>query len=77
MLLRPQPRMGWRGGGGTRGERKEVDWRTRWWQLRRGPSLSCGGIDGQMDVCGEPARGTIHLIVPGPTRHERRAMLGP
>jgi hypothetical protein len=31
-----------------REERKEVEWRTRWWQLRRGPSLSCGGIDGQM-----------------------------
>jgi hypothetical protein len=30
------------------GERKEAGWRTRWWQLRRGPSLSCGGIDGQM-----------------------------
>jgi hypothetical protein len=31
-----------------RGERKEVEWRTRWWQLRRGPSLSCGDIDSQM-----------------------------
>jgi hypothetical protein len=48
MLLRPLPRMGWGGGGGMRGERKEVEGRTRWWQLRRGPSLSCGGIDGQM-----------------------------
>jgi hypothetical protein len=26
--------------------REKVEWRTRWWQLRRGPSLSCGGIDG-------------------------------
>ena len=34
----------WRHGG----ERKEVEWQTRWWQLRRGPSLSCGGMDGQM-----------------------------
>jgi hypothetical protein len=42
------PRMGWREGGGMRGEKKEVEWRMRWWQLRRGPSLSCGGIDGQM-----------------------------
>jgi hypothetical protein len=49
MLLRPLPRMVWRGGGGMRGERKEIEWRTRWWQLRRGSSLSCGGIDGQMD----------------------------
>jgi hypothetical protein len=24
----------------------------------------------------EPTRGTTHLIVPGPTRHERRAVLG-
>jgi hypothetical protein len=31
-----------------RGEKKEVESRTRWWQLRQGPSLSCGGIDGQM-----------------------------
>jgi hypothetical protein len=30
------------------GERKEVEWRTRWWQLRQGSSLSCGGINGQM-----------------------------
>jgi hypothetical protein len=28
---------------------KETGWRTRWRQLRRGPSLSCGYIDGQMD----------------------------
>jgi hypothetical protein len=28
-------------------------------------------------VSGEPARGTTHLIVPGPTRHERCAVLGP
>jgi hypothetical protein len=44
LLLRPLPRMGWRGGGDMRGERK-VEWRTRWWQLRRGPSLSCRVID--------------------------------
>jgi hypothetical protein len=30
------------------GERKEARWWTRWWQLRREPSLSCGDIDGQM-----------------------------
>jgi hypothetical protein len=48
MLLRPLPRMGWREGGGMRGEIKEIAWRTRWWQLRRGPSLSCEGIDVQM-----------------------------
>jgi hypothetical protein len=48
MLLCPLPRMGWRGGGGTRGERKEVERRTMWWQLRQEPSLSCGGIGGQM-----------------------------
>jgi hypothetical protein len=48
MLPRSLPRMGCCGGGGMRGERKEVEWRMRWWQLRRGPSLSCGGIDGQM-----------------------------
>jgi hypothetical protein len=48
MLSRPLSRMGWRGAGGMRGERKEAGWRTRWRQLRRGPSLSCGGIDGQM-----------------------------
>jgi hypothetical protein len=46
LLPRPLPRMGWR--GGMRGERKEAGWRTRWRQLRRGLSLSCGGIDGQM-----------------------------
>jgi hypothetical protein len=28
-------------------------------------------------VSNEPAQGTTHLIVPGPTRHERRAVLGP
>jgi hypothetical protein len=28
-------------------------------------------------VSGEPARGTTHLIVLGPPRHERRAVLGP
>jgi hypothetical protein len=28
-------------------------------------------------VSGEPARGTTYLIVPGPTRNERRAVLGP
>jgi hypothetical protein len=28
-------------------------------------------------VSGEPSRGTTHLIVSGPTRHERRAVLGP
>jgi hypothetical protein len=38
----------WRRGGGMRGERKEVEWWTRWWLLRWGPLLSCGGIDGQM-----------------------------
>jgi hypothetical protein len=27
-------------------------------------------------VSGEPARGTIHLILTGPTRHERRVVLG-
>jgi hypothetical protein len=48
LLLCPLPRMGWREGGGMGGERKEVEWRTRWWQLRRGPLLSCGDIDGQM-----------------------------
>jgi hypothetical protein len=26
-----------------RGERKEVEWPTRWWQLRRELSLLCGG----------------------------------
>jgi hypothetical protein len=29
-----------------RGERKEVGWRTRWEQLRRGPSLSCRSVSG-------------------------------
>jgi hypothetical protein len=48
LLLRPLSRMGWRGGGDMRGERKEVEWQTRWWQLRQGPSLSCGGIDDQI-----------------------------
>jgi hypothetical protein len=48
MLLRPLSRMGWHGCGGMRGERKEVEWRTRWWQLRRGPLLSWEGIYGQM-----------------------------
>jgi hypothetical protein len=37
------------GGEGMRGERKEAGWRTRWWQLRQGPSLSCGCIYGQID----------------------------
>jgi hypothetical protein len=48
LLPRPLPRIGWCRGRGMRGERKEAGWRTRWRQLRRGPSLSCGGIDGQM-----------------------------
>jgi hypothetical protein len=34
LLLHPLPRMGWRGGGGMRGERKKAGWWTRWWQLR-------------------------------------------
>jgi hypothetical protein len=48
LLLRPLPRMGWRGGGGMRGEREEVEWRTSWWQLRRGLLLLCECIDDQM-----------------------------
>jgi hypothetical protein len=48
LLTHPMPRMGWRWGGGRRGERKDAGWRMRWLQLRRGPSLSCGGIDGLM-----------------------------
>jgi hypothetical protein len=28
-------------------------------------------------MSGELARGTTHLIVSGPTRHERHAVLGP
>jgi hypothetical protein len=48
LLSRPLPRMGWHRDGGMRGERKEVGWRTRSRQLRRRPSLPCGGIDGQM-----------------------------
>jgi hypothetical protein len=50
LLPRPLPRMGWRGGkgGSMRGESKEAGWRTRRQQLRRRPSLSCKGIDGQM-----------------------------
>jgi hypothetical protein len=28
-------------------------------------------------VSGEPVRDTTHLIVLGPTQHERRAVLGP
>jgi hypothetical protein len=48
MLLRPLPRIWWRGDGGMRGGRKEVEWRTSWWQLRRESSLSCGGIAGLM-----------------------------
>jgi hypothetical protein len=37
LLPCPLPRMGWRRGGGMRGERKEAGWRTRWRQLRQGP----------------------------------------
>jgi hypothetical protein len=48
LLTHPLPRMEWRGGRDTRGERKEAGWRTRWRQLRRGSSLSCGGIDDQI-----------------------------
>jgi hypothetical protein len=48
MLPHPQSRTGWRWDRGMRGDRKEAGWRTRWRQLRRGPSLSCGGINGQM-----------------------------
>jgi hypothetical protein len=48
LLPRPLPRTWWHGGGDMRGERKEAGWRTRWRQLRRGPSLSCGGIYNQM-----------------------------
>jgi hypothetical protein len=44
----PSTENGVHGGGDMRGERKETGWRTRWRQLRQGPSLSCGGIDGQM-----------------------------
>jgi hypothetical protein len=49
LLPQPLSRMGWHRGGGMRGQRKEAGWRTRWHQLRRGLSLSCGDIDGQMD----------------------------
>jgi hypothetical protein len=38
-------------------ERKEAQWRTRWWRLRWGPSLSCGGIDGQMSRVWRPGPG--------------------
>jgi hypothetical protein len=30
------------------GREKKAGWWTRWWQSRRWPSLSCGGIDFQM-----------------------------
>jgi hypothetical protein len=77
MLLRPLPRMGWRGGGGMRGERKEVECQMRWWQLRRGPSLSRGGIDDQMGRVWRASPRHDPFIVTGPTRHECRAVLGP
>jgi hypothetical protein len=72
----PLPRMGWRGDRVMRGERKEVGWRMRSQQLRRRPSLPCGGIDGQIGVSGGLARGTTHLIVSGPARHQHYAVLG-
>jgi hypothetical protein len=74
LLPRPLPRMGWRGGGGMRGERKEAGWQTRWRQLRRGSSLSCGGIDAKWAMPDRLAQGTTHLIVLGPARHERHAV---
>jgi hypothetical protein len=49
MLPRPLPRMGSaKADGCMRGERKEAGWRMRWRQLRRGPSLLFGCLDGQM-----------------------------
>jgi hypothetical protein len=70
LLPRPLPRMGWRGGGGMRGERKEVGWRTRWRQLRRGPSLSCGGIDDQMGRVrrADPRHDPFDSVWASPTR---------
>jgi hypothetical protein len=59
--------MGRHRGGGIRGERKEAGWRTRWRQLRRGPSLSYGGIDGQM---GRVWRAVASASSDGPTRHD-------
>jgi hypothetical protein len=49
----------------------------RWQQLRRGPSLSCEDIDGQIGRVWRAGLGTTHLIVPGPAHHEHRVMLGP
>jgi hypothetical protein len=70
MLLRPLPRMGWRGGGGMRGEIKEVEWQMKWWQLRRGPSLSCGGIDRQMGRVwqGDPRHDPFNSVWANPAR---------
>jgi hypothetical protein len=80
-LLFPRPLsiMGRRGGGGMRRERKEARWQTWWQQLRRGPSLSCGGIDDQIgrvwqaspghdpfnSVWTSPARALCHAWVVG------------
>jgi hypothetical protein len=60
-----------------REERKEVEWRTRWWQLRRGPSLLCGGIDGQMSRVWRtgPRHDPFNSV--WATRHKRRTVLGP
>jgi hypothetical protein len=66
----PSTENGWRGGGGMRGERKEVEWRTRWRQLRRGSSLLCEGIDGEMGRVWRagPRHGPFNSAWASPTR---------
>jgi hypothetical protein len=73
--LLPRPRMGWREGGGMRWERKEAGWWKRWRQLRRGPSLSCWGIDGQMGCVWRagPIHGPFNNFWASPTRAPCRA----
>jgi hypothetical protein len=71
----PMPRMGWCGGGGMRGGRKEAGWRTMWRQLRRGTSLSCRGIDCQMGHVwrADPRHDTFNSAWASPARSSCRA----
>ena len=69
MLLRPLPRMGvarrWRHEGREKRSR-----------MANEVVATEARTMAKWAVSVEPARGTTHLIVHGPTRHERRVVLG-
>jgi hypothetical protein len=61
--------MEWREGGGMRGEKRS--------RMANEVVATEARTMAKWVVSVEPARGTTHLIMSGPTWHERRAVLGP